>query len=65
MNADGEVVELMTEIVDIKLTRYPITITCSNLVIIGKMVVNLADIVFFREGVADTLDELRLVGMII
>jgi hypothetical protein len=43
----------------------PIAVACGYLIVVGEVVVHLADIVFFREGVADALDELRLVGAIL
>jgi hypothetical protein len=65
MHTDGEVVELPAEVIDIELSRDPITVARRYLVIIGEVIVYLADILFLGEGVADAFTELGLVGSII
>lgn len=65
MHTDGEVVELPAEVIDIELSRDSITVTRRYLVIIGEVIVYLADILFLGEGVADAFTELGLVSSII
>ena len=54
MNTDGEVMEAHAELFDIELTSYTKTIACCYLVIVGQMLIDLADIVFLREGIDNT-----------
>jgi hypothetical protein len=65
MHTDVEVVELPAEVIDIELSRDPITVARRYLVIIGEVIVYLADILFLGEGVADAFTELGLVSSII
>ena len=65
MYTDREVVELSGKVVDIEFASYPVAIAGGYLIVICQVVVNLADILLFGEGVADALMELGFVGSII
>ena len=52
---NGEMVELVTEVVDTELEGGVITGAGGYLIVICQMVVDFAYVVFLREGVADTL----------
>ena len=54
MDADGEMVETLAELLDIELAIDAIAVAGSNLVVVGQMFVHLFNILARGEGVVDT-----------
>ena len=62
---DGEVAESMTKLIDVELEGGVIARAYAYLIEEGKMFVDLSDIVFLREGIADALVEFAVVGIVV
>ena len=64
MNADGEMVETLAELLDIELAVDAIAVAGSNLVVVGQMFVHIFNIFARGKGVVDALRQFAVVAAI-
>ena len=62
---DGEMMETLAELVDVEFTGHSIAVTCCQLVVIGQMFIDLADVIAGWEGIVDALAQFGIVALVV